>query len=328
MDITPIFLFRPVCGVGLAKQPNIPLQWRGRWRWGSWQRTSGGWSDRREPTKKTIQSRPDNDMKMSAEKCATQIPFTLSQCGVPTLGKCGSMCDLCTVMCAPEKCASARVQVGVVSTRTNRRSYLSLSWHKINTAFGCALACKSVASLGRCLSSTKSCQYSFSVCSKCMPWTPAPFTTCPCFTCCFVHLFWFSSPPNFSFNVRNMMNLSEKMRTKNHCSVHRKTIELPWASRTRKRARVSACDVSVLLMRKTVDGRECWEERKSAGKSKRREREKEQLGKGKWKGAPAAGDPTCVQSQQINTTDNKKPTTQADAHPSLQLLLPVHMNFI
>ena len=41
------------------------------------------------------------------EKCATQIPFTLSHCGVPTLQKCGSMCELCTVMCAREKCASA-----------------------------------------------------------------------------------------------------------------------------------------------------------------------------------------------------------------------------
>ena len=64
----------------------------------------------------TDQQGHNNEMKMSAEKCATQIPFTLSQCGVPTLEKCGSMCELCTVMCAREKCASARVQVGVVST--------------------------------------------------------------------------------------------------------------------------------------------------------------------------------------------------------------------
>ena len=33
-------------------------------------------------------------------------------CGVPTLEKC---CELCTVLCAREKCASARVQVIVVS---------------------------------------------------------------------------------------------------------------------------------------------------------------------------------------------------------------------
>ena len=54
-----------------------------------------------------------NEMGTSAEKCATQFPFTLSQCGVPTFEKC---CELRTVMCAREKCASARVQVGVVST--------------------------------------------------------------------------------------------------------------------------------------------------------------------------------------------------------------------
>ena len=54
-----------------------------------------------------------NEMEMSAEKCATQIPFTLSQCGGPTLEKC---CELCTAVRAREKCASAGVQVGVVST--------------------------------------------------------------------------------------------------------------------------------------------------------------------------------------------------------------------
>ena len=37
----------------------------------------------------------------------------LSTGGVPTLEKC---CELCTVMRAREKCASARVQVGVVPT--------------------------------------------------------------------------------------------------------------------------------------------------------------------------------------------------------------------
>ena len=57
-----------------------------------------------------------NEMEKSAEKCATQILFTLSQCGVPTLGKFGSVYELCTVMCARTKCAFARVQVGVVST--------------------------------------------------------------------------------------------------------------------------------------------------------------------------------------------------------------------
>ena len=43
--------------------------------------------------------------------------FTLSQCGVPTLEKCSAVLyELCTVRCAQEKCASARVQVGVVFT--------------------------------------------------------------------------------------------------------------------------------------------------------------------------------------------------------------------
>ena len=64
----------------------------------------------------TDQQGLNNEMKMSAEKCATQIPFTLRQCGVPTLEKCGTMSELCTVMCAREKCVSARVQVGVLST--------------------------------------------------------------------------------------------------------------------------------------------------------------------------------------------------------------------
>ena len=57
-------------------------------------------------------------MEMSAEKCATMISFTLNQCGVLTLEKFGSMCELCIVMRAREKCASSRVQVGVVSTPT------------------------------------------------------------------------------------------------------------------------------------------------------------------------------------------------------------------
>ena len=52
-------------------------------------------------------------MEMSAEKCATQIPFFLSQYDVPTLEKC---CDGCTAMCARDKCAFIRVQVSVVST--------------------------------------------------------------------------------------------------------------------------------------------------------------------------------------------------------------------
>ena len=65
---------------------------------------------------RTFQQRHDKEMEMSAEEQATQIPFTLSSCGVPTLEKCGSMCELRTVMCTREKGASARIQVGVVST--------------------------------------------------------------------------------------------------------------------------------------------------------------------------------------------------------------------
>ena len=54
----------------------------------------------------------------------TQIPFTLSHCGVPTLE---NVRELCTVMCAREKSASARVQVGVMSTSTDQLSTLSTS---------------------------------------------------------------------------------------------------------------------------------------------------------------------------------------------------------
>ena len=39
---------------------------------------------------------------------------------MPTVDRCGSMCELCTVMCAREKCSSARVQVRVVSTPPRR----------------------------------------------------------------------------------------------------------------------------------------------------------------------------------------------------------------
>ena len=37
--------------------------------------------------------------------------------GVPTWEKCGSMCELCTVMCAREKCASARMQESTVAAQ-------------------------------------------------------------------------------------------------------------------------------------------------------------------------------------------------------------------
>ena len=68
------------------------------------------------------------------EKCATQIPFSLSHCGVPTLEKCGSMCELCTVMCAREKCASARVQVGVVSTSPSAPLWSTLLFDNLRTS--------------------------------------------------------------------------------------------------------------------------------------------------------------------------------------------------
>ena len=75
---------------------------------------TGGEADERDS-----QQRHDNEMKMVVEKCATQIPFPLSQCDVPTLEECGSMCELCTVMCARENFASARIQVGVVFTNSS-----------------------------------------------------------------------------------------------------------------------------------------------------------------------------------------------------------------
>ena len=47
-----------------------------------------------------------------------------SQCGVLPLEKC---CELCTVMCAREKCASARVQEAVVSTLRRTHGFLLLA---------------------------------------------------------------------------------------------------------------------------------------------------------------------------------------------------------
>ena len=109
----PQALYHNLCGIGLAKQPDIPLQWA----------AAQGFTLLSFPTKsmtlrvlRTIQQGHDNEMKMSAESCATQIPFTLSQCGVPHWESADQCVKLCIVMCAREKCASARVQAGVVST--------------------------------------------------------------------------------------------------------------------------------------------------------------------------------------------------------------------
>ena len=41
-------------------------------------------------TNETFNKEKTNETEMNAEKCATQIPFTLSQCGVPTLEKCSA----------------------------------------------------------------------------------------------------------------------------------------------------------------------------------------------------------------------------------------------
>ena len=126
-----------VFGVGLAKQPDIPLQCaeaqgftlllpkevedaEGLDREQEGEDVTGE-KRPREPSNKDITTR----WKWVPEKCATQIPFTLSQCGVPTLETC---CELWTVMCAREKCASARVQVGVVSTHPSRLTAVATDW--------------------------------------------------------------------------------------------------------------------------------------------------------------------------------------------------------
>ena len=44
----------------------------------------------RKRTNGTFNKDMANEMEMSAEKCTTQVPFTLSQCGVPTLEKCSA----------------------------------------------------------------------------------------------------------------------------------------------------------------------------------------------------------------------------------------------
>ena len=58
------------------------------------------------------------EMETSAEKCATQIPFVIEPVRCAHTGK--VLQELCTVMCARGKCASAREQVGVVSTYLRR----------------------------------------------------------------------------------------------------------------------------------------------------------------------------------------------------------------
>ena len=56
------------------------------------------------------------------------MPCTLSQCQRVSIGKCGSMCELCTVMCAREQCASARVQADVVSTPPVALTAVAAGW--------------------------------------------------------------------------------------------------------------------------------------------------------------------------------------------------------
>ena len=102
-----------MCGVGLAGY-SAPFQ-RGRWRWGSWQRTGRLWSDRREAGRKGHSTR-------------TWQRGENANANVTALEKCGSMCELCTVMCAREKCASARVQVGVVCTPPVALTTVATGW--------------------------------------------------------------------------------------------------------------------------------------------------------------------------------------------------------
>ena len=75
-------------GVKLAKQPDIPLQWADAPEF------TLLLSSDVDDAEGLGRQRMTNEMEKSAEKSATRIPLALSHCGVPTLEKCGSMCEV------------------------------------------------------------------------------------------------------------------------------------------------------------------------------------------------------------------------------------------
>ena len=138
-DATVLLAPESVFGVGLVKQPDIPLQWAlaqgfcllppnevgvaevlDTQHVGE-DKTGGKW------TNGTFNNDMANEMEMSTEKCATEIPFTLSQYRVPTTEKCGAVwivhCQVRT-----RKCASARARVGVVFTPPVALTAVASGW--------------------------------------------------------------------------------------------------------------------------------------------------------------------------------------------------------
>ena len=121
---------------------SAPFQ-RGRWRWGSWQRTGRRWSDRREADERDIQQGHDDEMKMVMEKCATQIPFTLSQSRCAHIGK--VRISVWTVHCdvrTRKMCVCART--GRSGVYTSRRTHGCC--YRLSAKLRCSTFCRRLQS--------------------------------------------------------------------------------------------------------------------------------------------------------------------------------------
>ena len=119
-----------VCGVGLAKQPDIPLQWaeeQGSNLVFSNEVVGAEGRDRQQVGDEAIRGKPvtgtsfqghyeEMTMFLRNSRHSSLVPW--ANADVTTLEECRSMSELCIVMFSREKCASARVQVGVVSTHS------------------------------------------------------------------------------------------------------------------------------------------------------------------------------------------------------------------
>ena len=91
---------RLVCGDGLAKQPDIPLQWakvQGFTLLDSNEVDDAEGLVREQVGEEVTRGKRDIN---ECRKMRDKIPFTVSQRGVPTLEECGSMYELGTVLCA------------------------------------------------------------------------------------------------------------------------------------------------------------------------------------------------------------------------------------
>ena len=72
----------------MAEQPDIPLQWAEAPEF------TLLLSSDVDDAEGLGRQRMTNEMEKSAEKSATRIRVALNQCGVPTLEKCRSMCEV------------------------------------------------------------------------------------------------------------------------------------------------------------------------------------------------------------------------------------------